>query len=173
MNSLGAMNELIAGEDNQLSDSTNLLYRKCGIPLSRDDNESTFGSRSNILVGPELGEMDDIIFDLGTTFAVAIAQGEISKFLQNLISTHNSQCKISSDDAELATGVSSYEQKSVNGPQNLLPLWSNKLLTDLVAYEIEVRKLNVQTWNNFWEGRRGRPLIESIPLDTETRRSMT
>jgi hypothetical protein len=46
------------------------------------------------------------------------------------------------------------------------------LLTDLIAYEIEVRKLNVQTWHQFWEGRRARPLIESIPLDVETRRSM-
>ena len=172
MNSLGAMNELIAGEVTGISESTNLLYAKCGISSLRDDSETTFGSRSNIFVGSESGEMDDFFFDFGTTFAEAIMKGEISKFLQNVISTHNSQSRISSDDAGLATGVSSFDDKSTNGPQNLLPLWSNKLLTDSVAYEIEVRKLNVQTWNNFWEGRRARPLTESIPLDAETRRAM-
>jgi len=172
MNSLGAMNELIAGEGNGISLSTDRLYVKCGIPLSRDDTGTTLGSRSNILVGSESGEMEDIIFDFGITFAQAIAQGQISTFLQNIISIHNSQSRISSDDAGLATGVSSFDDKSANGPQNLLPLWSNHLLTDSIAYEIEVRKLNVQTWNQFWEGRRARPLIESIPLDLEIRRSM-
>jgi len=172
MNSLGALNELIAGEGTGISLSTEILYTKCGIPLSRDDSETTFGSRSNILVGSDSGEMHDIIFDFGTTFAEAILRGEISTFLQNVISIHNSQSRISSDDAGLATGVSSFDDKSANGPQNLLPLWSNHLLTDSIAYEIEVRKLNVQTWQQFWEGRRARPLIESIPLDVETRRSM-
>jgi hypothetical protein len=38
--------------------------------------------------------------------------------------------------------------------------------------QIEQSKLNVQTWEMFWEGRRARPLTESIPLDAETRRSM-
>jgi hypothetical protein len=116
--------------------------------------------------------MDDFFFDFGTTFAEAIAKGEISTFLQNVISTHNSQSRISSDDAGLATGVSSFDDKSARGSQNLLPLWSNKLLTDSVAYAIEVRKLDVQTWNQFWDGRRARPLTESIPLDAETRRAM-
>jgi hypothetical protein len=172
MNSLGAMNELIAGEGTGISLSTKILYFKCGIPLSRNDSETTFGSSSNILVGSETGEMEDIIFDFGITFAQAIAQGQISTFLQNIISIHNSQSRISSADAGLATGVSSFDDGSEKGPQNLLPLWSNKLLTHSVAYKIEERKLNVQTWNQFWEGRRARPLIESIPLDVETRRSM-
>jgi hypothetical protein len=172
MNSLGAMNELIAGEGTGISLSTDRLYEKCGIPLSRDDNATTLGSRSNVLVGSESGEMEDIIFDFGITFAQAIAQGQISTFLQNIISIHNSQSRISSADAGLATGLSSFDDKSANGPQNLLPLWSNKLLTHSVAFKIAERKLNVQTWNQFWEGRRARPLIESIPLDIETRRSM-
>ena len=172
MNSLGAMNELIACEGTGISLSTEILYNRCGIPLSRVDGETTFGSRSNILVGSGSGEMHDIIFDFGTRFAEAIVKGETSTFLLKEISTHNSQSRISSDDARLATGVSSFDDKSANGPQDLLPLWSNHLLTDSIAYEIEVQKLNVQTWDMFWEGRRARPLIESIPLDVETRRSM-
>jgi hypothetical protein len=116
--------------------------------------------------------MHDIIFDFGTRFAEAIVKGETSTFLLKEISTHNSQSRISSDDARLATRVSSFDDKSANGPQDLLPLWSNPSLVNSIAYEIEVQKLNVQTWEMFWEGRRARPLIESIPLDIETRRSM-
>ena len=172
MNSLGAMNELIAGEGTGISLSTEILYNKCGIPLSRVDGETTFGSKSNILVGSGSGEMHDIIFDFGTRFAEAIVKGETSTFLLKEISTHNSQSRISSDDARLATGVSSFDDKSANGPQDLLPLWSNPSLVNSIAYEVEVQKLNVQTWEMFWEGRRARPLIESIPLDVETRRSM-
>jgi hypothetical protein len=172
MNSLGAIHELIAGEGTGISLSTELLYAKCGIPFGREDNENTYGSRSNILVGSDSGEMQDIIFNFGTAFAKAIVQGETSQFLLNVIADHNSQSKISSDDAGLATGVSSYDESSANGPQNLLPLWSIPSLVNSIDYEIEVRKTNVQTWDMFWEGRRARPLTESIPLDAETRRSM-
>lgn len=172
MNSLGAMNELIAGEGNGISLSTESLYNKCGIPFGREDTETTFGSKSNILVGSGSGEMHEIIFDFGTRFAEAIVNGETSTFLLKEISTHNSQSRISSHDAGLATGVSSFDDKSANGPQNLLPLWSNHLLTDSIVNETERCKLDTQMWNMFWEGRRARPLIESIPLDAETRRSM-
>ena len=172
MNSLGAMNELIAGEGTGLSESTNLLYTKCGISLSRDDSETNFGSRSNILVGSGSGEMDGFIFNFGTIFAEAIAQGTTSQFLLNLISTHNAQSRISSDDAELATGLLSFDDNSLPAPEKLFPLWTNPFLTDSMRNQIEQSKLNVQTWNHFWKSRRSRPLTESIPLDVETRRSM-
>ena len=172
MNSLGAMNELIAGQGTGLSESTNLLYTKCGISLSRDDSETTFGSRSNILVGSGSGEMDGFIFNFGTTFAKAITQGATSQFLLNLISTHNAQSRISSDDAELATGLLSFDDSSLPAPEKLFPLWTNPFLTDSMRNQIEQSKGNVQTWNHFWKSRRSRPLTESIPLDVETRRSM-
>ena len=172
MNALGAMNELIASEGTGLSASTNLLYSKCGISLRREDSETTYGSRSNVLVGFESGEIQDIIFNFGTTFAKAIGQGATFQFLLNLISTHNAQSRISSDDAELATGLLSFDDKSVSGPQNLMPLWSNPFLTDSIRNRMEQSKSNMQMWDHFWNGRRARPLIESIPLDAETRRSM-
>jgi len=172
MNSLGAMHELIAGEGSGLSLSTELLYAKCGIPISREDNENTYGSRSNILVGTELEEINETIFDFGTTFAKAIVRGETSQFLLNVISDHNSESKISSDDAGLATGVSSFDESSANGPQDLSPLWSIPSLVNSIDHEIEVCKSNVQTWDMFWDGRRARPLTESIPMDAETLRSM-
>ena len=180
MNSLGAMNELIAAEGTRLSESTKLLYTKCGISLSRHDSETNFRSRSsvnfgsvsNILVGSESGEMNEIIFDFGTTFAKAIAQGEVSKFLFRVISTHNSQSRINSDEAGLATGWLGYADSSVSHWEKLLPLWSNQLLTDSIRNQMEQSKSNMQTWDHFWMGRRTRPLTESIPIDAETRRSM-
>ena len=172
MNSLGAMNELIASEGTGLSASTNLLYSKFGISPSRDDRENTYGGRSNILVGPRSGEMDEIIFDFGTTFAKAIAQGKVSEFLVNLISLHNSQSVISSDDAGLATGVLSFDGASLPGPQTIMPLWSDVLFADSILREAAEARFQMQTWGYFWEGRRARPLTESIPLETETRRSM-
>ena len=172
MNSLGAMNELIAGEGTGISLSTEILYNRCGIPLSRVDGETTFGSRSNILVGSESGEMEDIFFNFGTTFAEAIMQGETSEFLLHLISIHNAQSRISSDDAELATGLLSFDDNSLPALEKLFPLWTNPFLTDLMRNQMEQSKWNVQTWDHFWKSRRSRPLTESIPLDAETRRSM-
>ena len=171
-NSFGAMNELLAGEVTGLSESTDLFYMKCGIPFRRAQSENTFGSRTNILVGSDSGEIDENILGFGKRFAGAIAHGEISKFLLNLISIHNSQSKINGNDAGLATGLLSYVDDSLPKPEEIYPLWSNPVLTYSILSEIEQSKLNAQTWNHFWQGRRGRPLIESIPLDTETRRSM-
>ena len=90
----------------------------------------------------------------------------------NLISTHNAQSRISSDDAELATGLLSFDDSSLPAPEKLFPLWTNPFLTDSMRNQIEQSKLNVRTWNHFWKSRRSRPLTESIPLDVETRRSM-
>lgn len=172
MNSLGAMNELIAGDGTGISLSTEILYDRCGIPLGREDTETTFGSKSNILVGFESGEMQDIIFNFGTTFAEAIAQGATSQFLLNLISTHNSQSRINSDDAGLATGLLNFDDNSLPAPEKIFPLWTNPFLTDSMRNQMEQSKLNVQTWDHFWKSRRSRPLTESIPLDAETRRTM-
>lgn len=171
MNSLGAMHELIAGEGTGLALSTELLYAKCGIPPRREEDKNTYGSRSNILVGSNSGEMQEIIIDFGTRFAESIVQGETSQFLLSIISDHNSQSIISSDDAGLATGESTLSPL-LPGPQNLMPLWSIPSLVNSIDFEIEVRKSNVQMWDMFWEGKRARPLTESIPLDAETRRSM-
>jgi hypothetical protein len=172
MNSLGAMNELIASEGTGLSANTDLIYAKFGLPPNRDNGENTYGSRSNILVGPRSGEMNETILDFGTTFARAIAQGKVSEFLLNLISIHNSQSKIRSADAGLTTGVLSFDDASLPVPQEIMPLWSDVCLADSIIREAEQARLHRQTWDQFWEGRRARPLTESIPLDAQSRRAM-
>jgi hypothetical protein len=141
-NSFAAMNELLAGEGTGLSESTDLLYSKSGIPFREARRENTFGSRTNILVGSDSGEIYENFLDFGTRFAKAIARGEISQFILNLISIHNSQSKISSSDAELATGLLTYDDNTSQKSEEIFPLWSNPVLTYSILSEIEQTKLN-------------------------------
>jgi hypothetical protein len=171
-NSFAAMNELLAGEGTELSGSTDLLYIKSGIPFKQAQRENTFGSKTNILVGSDSGEIYENILDFGTRFAKAIAQGEISEFILNLISIHNSQSKISGSATGLATGLLTYDDNTLLKSEEIFPLWSNPVLTYSILSEVEQSKLNAQTWNHFWKGRRVRSLPESIPLSGEMLRSM-
>jgi hypothetical protein len=56
--------------------------------------------------------------------------------------------------------------------QNTLPIWAFASITEPILNQAEVSKTMPQTWEQFWEGRRNRPLIESIPFETEMRRSI-
>jgi hypothetical protein len=56
--------------------------------------------------------------------------------------------------------------------QNTLPIWAFASITEPILNQAEVSKTMRQIWEQFWEGRRNRPLIESIPFETEMRRSI-
>jgi hypothetical protein len=56
--------------------------------------------------------------------------------------------------------------------QNTLPIWAFASITEPILNQAEVSKMMRQIWEQFWEGRRNRPLIESIPFETEMRRSI-
>ena len=56
--------------------------------------------------------------------------------------------------------------------QASLPAWAFASLTDPILDQVAVSKNDPQTWMQFWEGRRARPLIEAIPFETEMRRSI-
>ena len=53
-----------------------------------------------------------------------------------------------------------------------LPAWTFASLTEPILEQVAKSKNKVQTWDQFWDGRRSRPLIEAIPFETEMRRSM-
>lgn len=53
-----------------------------------------------------------------------------------------------------------------------LPTWAFASLTDPILEQIALSKNKVQTWDQFWDGRRSRPLVEAIPFETEMRRSI-
>ena len=56
--------------------------------------------------------------------------------------------------------------------QNKLPAWAFASLTEPILEQVEHSKIMVQTWQQFWDGRRTRPIIEAIPFETEMRRSI-
>jgi hypothetical protein len=56
--------------------------------------------------------------------------------------------------------------------QNKLPAWAFASLTEPILELVERSKIMVQTWDQFWDGRRTRPLTEAIPFEAEMRRSI-
>jgi hypothetical protein len=60
----------------------------------------------------------------------------------------------------------------VSSTQASLPTWAFTSLTDPILEQAEQSKNHAMTWVQFWHGRRTRPLIESIPFETEMRRSI-
>ena len=53
-----------------------------------------------------------------------------------------------------------------------LPAWTFASLTDPILQQVAQSKNLVQAWDQFWDGRRSRPLIEAVPFETEMRRSI-
>ena len=56
--------------------------------------------------------------------------------------------------------------------QASLPAWAFASLTDPILEQAAVSKLAMKTWQQFWDGRRARPLVEAIPFEAEMRRSI-
>lgn len=56
--------------------------------------------------------------------------------------------------------------------QASLPAWAFASLTDPILKQAAISKNNAQTWQQFWDGRRTRPLTEAIPFETEMRKSI-
>ena len=53
-----------------------------------------------------------------------------------------------------------------------LPAWAFESLTEPILEQVAQSKNSPQTWKQFWDGRRSRPLVEAIPFETEMRRSI-
>jgi len=53
-----------------------------------------------------------------------------------------------------------------------LPAWAFASLTEPILEQVAQSRNKVQTWDQFWDGRRSRPLVEAIPFETEIRRSI-
>ena len=60
----------------------------------------------------------------------------------------------------------------VSTSQASLPAWAFASLTDPILEQVEQSKNHVQTWEQFWDGRRTRPLTEAVPFEAEMRRSI-
>ena len=60
----------------------------------------------------------------------------------------------------------------VSTSQASLPAWAFASLTDPILEMAERSKIMIQTWEQFWDGRRTRPLTEAVPFEAEMRRSI-
>jgi hypothetical protein len=56
--------------------------------------------------------------------------------------------------------------------ENNLPAWAFASLTDPILDQVAQSKIHINTWEQFWDGRRARPLTEAVPFETEMRRSI-
>jgi hypothetical protein len=71
-----------------------------------------------------------------------------------------------------AAGSNDTSMVSVSTIQNPLPVWAFASLTEPILEEVARSKNQTQTWVQFWDGRRSRPLVEAVPFETEIRRSI-
>jgi hypothetical protein len=53
-----------------------------------------------------------------------------------------------------------------------LPAWAFASLTEPILEQVAQSKNSPQTWKQFWDGRRSRPLVEAVPFETQMRRSI-
>ena len=61
---------------------------------------------------------------------------------------------------------------AVSTTEGSLPAWAFASLTDPIVDQEALSKTDSDTWRQFWEGRRARPLVEAIPFESEMRRSI-
>ena len=71
-----------------------------------------------------------------------------------------------------AAGSNDTSMVTVSTIQNPLPVWAFASLTEPILEEVARSKNQTQTWVQFWDGRRSRPLVEAVPFETEMRRSI-
>ena len=92
-NSLGAMNEMIAGKWVSTSERTELLYQKLGIAPQASVGQSGYGCKANILIGKtnktgidisqgaDGAGMNEVFLTIGEALAGAFTSDKISEFL--------------------------------------------------------------------------------------------
>jgi hypothetical protein len=177
-NSLGAMNELIASQWAGVSTRSELLYTKLGLASRNSSGEHEYRYRENILIGGSnywtvnnssdvsSWTMNDFFSSFAKIFSEAILNDGIQHFLAQQISYLSQQSTITKDDSGLSP------EKFSNSTIFATPLWAIPSLIEPILHSIALSKNHRQTWNQFWDGRRTRPLTECIPFETEIRRSI-
>jgi hypothetical protein len=178
MNALAAMNELIAGQWMGLSENTETLYRKFSLIPQGMEGKEHIGSSTNILLratstwssknlNTMISEtMDDLFLKFGMEFSDAISSDRVLEFLDDHVSDSYLKTPVILEDSGLAP-------ENFNAHYSLqCPFWANPSLIDPILEAVARSKSHSQTWAQFWDGRRARPLTEAVPFETEMRRSI-
>lgn len=69
-------------------------------------------------------------------------------------------------------GSNDSSMSAVSTTQAALPAWAFASLTEPILEMVDRSKIMIQTWEQFWDGRRTRPLAEAVPFEEEMRRSV-
>jgi hypothetical protein len=113
-NSLGAFNEITAGKWVGLSERSELLYQKLGLPPVAQDDNSEFGSKGNILIGARnkagtdisIGAdgagMDEVFLTIGEALAGVLTDDVTSEWLYQQAFVNVTQTKSAIDVSGLA-----------------------------------------------------------------------
>ena len=168
-NALGVLNELTAGRLVGLSEHSELLYQKLGIPPVAPDSYASIGCRVNFLIDNKLNlEMNEVFMTTAEALVATLISDDASDLLYNSMFYPYPKGEVV-DLLGIATG-NSFDNLSTT--QASLPLWAHASITKPILKQVAQSKNHSQTWDQFWEGRRSRPLVEAIPFETEMRRSI-
>jgi hypothetical protein len=159
-------------------------------PQIRDQRESKFVKEYQAMLA--LAQPLVLLNPNAMSHILAAADGE--KVDGNMIRTNKIPFAPSSNVGQACTGVlqqsgfnpanPSFEQDwfdagsndssmfAASTTQASLPAWAFASLTEPILQQVAQSKNAPNTWIQFWKGRRTRPLVESIPFETEMRRSM-
>lgn len=69
-------------------------------------------------------------------------------------------------------GATSRSLYACSTTQASLPAWAFASLTDPILTQVAISRNESANWQQFWEGRRTRPLTEAIPFEAEMRKSI-
>ena len=113
-NSLGAFNEVMAGKWVGLSDRSELLYQKLGLPPTSSEETYQFGSKGNILIGARnkggtdisIGAdgagMDEVFLTIGEALAGVLTDDVTSEWLYQQAFVNVTETKSAIDTSGLA-----------------------------------------------------------------------
>jgi hypothetical protein len=184
MNALGAMNELVASQWNDVSEQTKNYFFKV-MPISNfQSNRASFGSRTNFIIDSRsIKELinsnavnsetaDELINSFACGFVSAIISGEIEIHPSYPIDQFQPSKMPFRDESGLMPEKYADSFMESFAVFKFHPFWSIPSLIEPILEAVAVSKNQTQTWVQFWEGRRSRPLVEAVPFEIEMRRSI-
>ena len=184
MNALGAMNELIAVQWNDVSEQTENHFLNVGLPNSFHSSGRSYRSsanylvdKSSIIVLSELTDLDgatadEIIASFAVGFVNALITGKIEFYSDIPIDQFQPSNNLFVDKSGLMPETFANSFVDSFPAYRFHPFWSLTSLTEPILEAVAMSKNHTQTWVQFWEGRRSRPLVEAVPFETEIRRSI-
>jgi hypothetical protein len=141
-----------------------LAYRSSPLLSVNSKALTHFVSSNNAPIGSPLIEVTKVPFGQNSTIGKTCLQ-----ILNSFGIDTSNQSYVDNIFDPLAKVQSIWALSATKGK---LPYWAIESLTDPILRKVHSSQSSMGTWLSFWEGRRTRPLLDSIPLEGEIRRSI-